>query len=208
MLGNIYLRVSCLIESVMKRFRTLFISSDLKKIGKNSFFGNYKSLKGLQYISIGDNTCFDDGLTLNAWDFFDYIEADDSGKIISKSQVLTPQISIGNNCNFGAWNHITSTNKIVIGDGCLTGKWVTISDNNHGNTNLHSLLIPPQERKLHSKGQIVIGKDVWIGEKATILAGVTIGDGAIIAANAVVTKDVPPYSLALGVPANIIKISQ
>lgn len=55
------------------------------------------------------------------------------------------------------------------------------------------------------KGDILIGNDVWIGYEAVILAGVTIGDGAIIAARAVVTKDVPPYTIVGGVPAKPIR---
>lgn len=57
-----------------------------------------------------------------------------------------------------------------------------------------------------NKGDIVIGNDVWIGYEAVILAGVTIGDGAIIGARAVVTKDVPPYTVVGGVPAKPIKL--
>jgi len=56
-----------------------------------------------------------------------------------------------------------------------------------------------------NKGDIIIGSDVWIGYEAVILAGVTIGDGAVIAARAVVTKDVPPYTIAGGVPAKPIR---
>ena len=56
-----------------------------------------------------------------------------------------------------------------------------------------------------NKGNIVIGNDVWIGYEAVILAGVTIGDGAIIGTRAVVTKDVPPYSIVGGVPAKSIR---
>lgn len=56
-----------------------------------------------------------------------------------------------------------------------------------------------------NKGDIVIGNDVWIGYEAVIMAGVTIGDGAIIGARAVVTKDVPPYMVAGGIPAKPIK---
>ena len=55
------------------------------------------------------------------------------------------------------------------------------------------------------KGNITIGNDVWIGYKATIMAGVTIGDGAIIATNATVVKDVPPYSIVGGNPAQVLK---
>ncbi len=57
----------------------------------------------------------------------------------------------------------------------------------------------------NNKGDIVLGNDVWIGFEAVILAGVTIGDGAIVGARAVVTKDVPPYTIVGGVPAKSIR---
>ena len=56
-----------------------------------------------------------------------------------------------------------------------------------------------------NKGDIVIGNDVWIGYEAVIFSGVTIGDGAVIGARAVVTKDVPPYTIVGGVPAKVIR---
>ena len=56
-----------------------------------------------------------------------------------------------------------------------------------------------------NKGDIVIGNDVWIGYEAVVLAGVTIGDGAVIGTRAVVTKDVPPYTIVGGVPAKFIR---
>ena len=60
-------------------------------------------------------------------------------------------------------------------------------------------------RAWDNKGDIVVGNDVWIGYEAVILAGVTIGDGAVIGARAVVTKDVPPYTIVGGVPAKPIR---
>ncbi len=56
-----------------------------------------------------------------------------------------------------------------------------------------------------NKGDIIIGNDVWIGYEAIIMAGVTVGDGAIIGTRAVVTKDVPPYTIVGGVPAKVIR---
>jgi acetyltransferase-like isoleucine patch superfamily enzyme len=56
-----------------------------------------------------------------------------------------------------------------------------------------------------SKGEIIIGNDVWIGTGVTILSGITIGDGAVIAACSLVTKDIPPYTIAAGIPATIIR---
>ena len=56
-----------------------------------------------------------------------------------------------------------------------------------------------------SKGPVIIGDNVWVGEKATIVANIKIGQGCVIAANSVVTKDVPPYCVVAGCPAKIVK---
>lgn len=82
---------------------------------------------------------------------------------------------------------------------------MTITDNSHGETDYSSLNLPPGKRPITSKGPVVIGNNVWIGDKATILPGVTIGDGSVIAANAVVTKDVPAFSVVAGNPAHVIR---
>lgn len=63
----------------------------------------------------------------------------------------------------------------------------------------------PHIKELPHKGDIVIGNDVWIGHKATIMPGVKIGDGAIIGAYSVVAKDIPPYAIAVGNPVKVIK---
>lgn len=57
----------------------------------------------------------------------------------------------------------------------------------------------------HCKGDVIIGNDVWIGNNALILSGVTVGNGAVIASKAVVTKDVPPYSIVAGNPGRIVR---
>lgn len=124
---------------------------------------------------------------------------------IDESDKEHPEIFIGNGVSIGAFNHITCTNRIVFGDGVLTGKFVTITDNSHGNTDNASLHIRPNDRDVVSKGPVIIGKNVWIGDKATILPGVTVGEGAVVAANAVVTKDVPAFSVVGGNPARILK---
>lgn len=172
--------------------RSKITSFRLKSCGKGVYFTSISFIKGEEYISIGQDSFFGEHLFITAW------------KLDGAS---VPILHIGNNCSFGAYNHITSSNKVIIGDRCLTGKWVTITDNSHGETDYESLKIAPRERKVVSKGPVVIGDKVWIGDKATILPGVTIGDGAVIAANAVVTKDVPPYCVAGGNPAKILKNS-
>ncbi len=113
---------------------------------------------------------------------------------------------MGNNCSIGDHSHITAINKIIIGNNLLTGPNVLITDNSHGQNNtVAELQVAPNQRPLYSKGEVHIGNNVWIGQNACILSGVTIGDGVIIAANSVVTHDIPAYSLAAGTPAKIIK---
>jgi acetyltransferase-like isoleucine patch superfamily enzyme len=118
--------------------------------------------------------------------------------------VFTPSISIGSDVSLGEFNHITAINSISIGDGVLTGRWVTISDNAHGNLDDDTALMP-SERDLYSKGSVTIEDNVWIGDKVTILPNVRIGEGSVIGANSVVTKDIPPFCVAAGNPAKIIR---
>ena len=117
----------------------------------------------------------------------------------------TPVVKIGKKVNIGEYFNLTAVNSIEIGNNVLIGRWVTIKDNSHGSFSKEELDIAPIERKVISKGGIFIEDNVWICDKVTICSGVHIGKGSVIAANAVVTKDVPPYSLAGGVPAKIIK---
>ena len=148
-------------------------------------------LKGMEYISVGKNTRIEKGVILTAWR--------------KKGNNNYPSITIGDNCNINEYNHITACSQITIGDNLLTGRYVYISDNSHGSSKYEEQLLHPHRRPLHVKGPVIIGNNVWICEHACILSGVTIGDGAIVAANAVVTHDVPPYSIAAGVPAKVVK---
>ncbi len=178
---------------ISQKYRILYskwISALFLSSGKKVYFDKISLLIGSKYIKIGDCTCFGKDLYLTAW---------------NKDHVKKTLIQIGDNCSFGAYNHITASNKVHIGNHVLTGKWVTITDNSHGTTNQDSLSIPPTIRPIVSKGPVIIADNVWIGDKATILPNVIIGKGAVIAANSVVTKDVPPYSVAAGIPAQIIK---
>lgn len=86
---------------------------------------------------------------------------------------------------------------VYIGDGALIGHHAMIATLNHD--------FAPEKRGSLHPAPVHIGKRAWLGANVTILPGVTIGDGAIIAAGAVVTKDVPANSIAAGVPAKIVK---
>ena len=86
---------------------------------------------------------------------------------------------------------------ITIGDGCFIGHQVVFATIDHG--------LEPEHRHDNYVSPIRLGKNVWVGSHATILRGVTVGDNAVIAAGAVVTKDVPADTVVGGVPAKVIK---
>lgn len=188
---NTKVKLSSYIEAIISKWLIL----QLPKASNTSIIGRHSFVKGKQYIEIGERTSIGKYAVVTAWDYYK-----------QTNQKFSPQIIIGNNVNIGEFSHITSINKIVIGDGVLTGRRVTITDNSHGKFVENELGLHPIDRPLYSKGKVIIGKNVWIGDKVTILPNVHIGDGAVIAANTVVAKDVPQYSVCAGNPGRIIKV--
>lgn len=118
------------------------------------------------------------------------------------------KLVIGDQVQLNDYVHIGAINSIVIGNDVLIASRVFITDHQHGNyegDQPHSSPdVAPEQRVLSSKS-VYIADRVWIGENATILPGVTIGEGAVIGAGAVVSKDIPSNSIAVGVPAKVIK---
>lgn len=122
-----------------------------------------------------------------------------------KDKKFHPILRIGDNCDLGMYNTINCCDRIEIGDNFLSGKNVTINDTSHGEFEREQLKLAPADRPLLSKGPIIIGRNVWVGDNVVILGNVKIGDGVIVAAGSVVIKDVPSYSLVAGVPAIVKK---
>lgn len=111
-------------------------------------------------------------------------------------------ISIGKHVSFNVGVFISASNKIEIGDNCLIGAYTVFRDTNHGYAN-RSRPIRYQE---NVKGEIFLGNDVWVGSNCTILKGAKIGEGSIIAAHSLVSKEIPPYEVWGGVPAKFLKV--
>jgi lipopolysaccharide O-acetyltransferase len=105
--------------------------------------------------------------------------------------------------------HIGALQEVTIGNNVLIASRVFISDHNHGiyadTADCSSPDEPPTSRVEPAK-PVRIGDNVWIGEGVAVLAGVTIGSGAVIGANAVVTSDIPPDSVAVGIPARVVRV--
>jgi acetyltransferase-like isoleucine patch superfamily enzyme len=114
---------------------------------------------------------------------------------------LGESIRIGNNVGIGEFAYLGGAGGLEIGDDCIIGQYLSCHPENHVADKLDE---PIRLQGVTRKG-IRIGNNCWIGSKVTILDGVTIGDGCILAAGTVVTKSFPANSIIGGVPAKIIK---
>jgi acetyltransferase-like isoleucine patch superfamily enzyme len=137
-------------------------------------------------VSIGDNTFIMHHTTLHVFNFRNLPQ---SG------------ITIGKNCVIGEFNVVRGQGGVRIGDGVYTGPMVQIVAVNRVNQDPSRSI---REQGITARG-IVIEDDVWIGAGVIVVDGVTIGQGSIIGAGAVVTGNIPPYSIAVGTPARPIK---
>ena len=161
-----------------------------------------------------------------------YPRANDHETVYLKSVVKNPNIIVGDFTMYNdfvkdsrqfeknnvLYHYLINHDKLIIGKFCsiACGAKFLFTSANHTQTSLSTYPFPIffEEWGLDvhnitnawdNKGDIIIGNDVWIGYEAVIMSGVTIGDGAIIASRAVVTKDVPPYTIVGGVPAKTIR---
>jgi acetyltransferase-like isoleucine patch superfamily enzyme len=142
-----------------------------------------------QYIHIGENTLIGPDISLSA------------GMVPGQECITNPVVSIGDRCLIGRGSGIVGHFSIEIGDDVWTGHNVYITDQNHGYEDV-SLPISKQSQPERS---VKIGSGSWLGYGSVVLPGVTIGEHCVIGANSVVTRDVPSYSVAVGVPARVIK---
>ena len=118
------------------------------------------------------------------------------------SRPLNSKLVIGNHVRITARCRITCGGTITIGDDALFAPDVFITDHNHGMDPETEGGYSPQDITVKN---VTVGKGVWLGQRVCVLPGVTVGDHSIVGANSVVTHDIPPYSIAVGVPARVIK---
>ena len=118
---------------------------------------------------------------------------------IGRRVKLSSRIEIGNNSGIGDGCYIQG--RVIMGDDIMMAPEVAIIATNHR----YDKTDIPMNQQGKVDATVIIGNDVWLGYRSIICAGVKIGSGAIIAAGAVVTNDVPEYSVVAGVPARVIK---
>ena len=113
---------------------------------------------------------------------------------------FSPELEIGNNSGIGIRACINGP--VKIGNDVMMGQEVIIYTTRHNDDRID---VPIREQGMKDVVPVIIEDDVWIGGRVIILPGVTIGKGSIIGAGAIVTKDIPPYCVAVGVPAKVVR---
>ena len=119
---------------------------------------------------------------------------------IEQGAVFSPRVRLGDRSGIGVNARLYGA--VTIGRCVMMGADVTIITRQHRTDRTD---IPMMDQGFEPERPVVIGDDVWIGDRVIILPGVHIGDGCILGAGEVVTKDVPPMSVAVGVPARVIR---
>ena len=187
-------KVSSAWNALMDRIYSGIIQHRFKKAKGLRVFGRPVMITGAKHMNLGENVEICRLARIDAIEYYP-----------NTGQRFTPVLNLANNVVVQVSCHIGCINRVEIGEYTTMGARTYITDHTHGTVEREDLLLPPRHRKLYSKGPVIIGKYVSIGEGCIILPGVTIGDHSVIGANAVVTKDIPPYSVAVGNPAKVVK---
>jgi acetyltransferase-like isoleucine patch superfamily enzyme len=178
---------------IISQIYTFFIKSSFQSFGKRSIVKPFLNFSQAKFISIGKNVNIGNSCRITVSNNF--------GKLKTKSTNKT-KIKIGNHVDIGNNTFISANNDIQIGNHVIIAPNVFITDHDHGFSDITKNL---HQQPLTENGHVLIGDNVFLGVKSTILKNVTIGQHSVIGANSVVTKNVPPYSIIAGNPAKIIK---
>lgn len=190
------------VRAIVRRLYPFFIDEKKERTGlplamlKNNAgqvgYGLDCSFLGTEHISMGLGCAFGRGCRIETISFY-------------QGRSFSPELVIGNDVTVEDWCHIGCVEKIEIGDGTMIASRVFITDHLHGTITSEDLKFDrPALRPLSSK-PVKVGKNVWIGEGASIMPGVTLGDNVIVGANAVVTHSFESNVVIAGCPAKIIK---
>ena len=181
--------IKVLVKSLYMHVFHLPIYLFSNNIGKYCFIGKHARINKIKYLTMGNNCRIGNDCRLSFYDEF-------------YGKKHCPELIIHDRAYLGDHLTILCADKIVIEEDVLMASYITITSENHGVN--PEIEIPYSKQPLDTRS-IHIGKGVWIGEKAIILPGVEIGEEAIVAGGAVVTKNVPAYTIVAGNPARVIK---
>ena len=170
-------------------------------------------LRGPQQIRVGKRVVIDDYATLDSREDFSGatetvaergIDIGDHSFVGKHTMMLAKpgSIHLGRACNISSHCRIATQTTVTVGESVLIAAYVYIGPGNH---NIGDADRPIMEQGMQKQGGVHIGDNVWIGTRATILDGVSIGSGAVVGAHSLVTSDVPENAIVAGVPAKVIR---
>lgn len=170
--------------------KTGFDISLFRSFGKNSNLAAPLSIFHPEFVEIGNDTSIMLNARLDCWPSYEGLK-------------LSPRLVIGDRTQIGLNFTAICSDTLQIGNDVLIAAGVMVTTQNHG--------MDPESPKSYqhqplSSAPVRIADGCWIGERAVILPGVSIGEKCIIGANSVVTRDIPAYSIAAGMPARVVKV--
>lgn len=190
--------------SIFRGLKVLLFFKNPKGImlGKGVTFFNSPKIKWGKFLRLG-NYVYVSALGRNGVAFGNNVSIGAYSRIIVSTSLneIGDSIVFGNNVGIGEFAYLGGAGGLTIGDDCIVGQYLSCHPENHNCNDLTQLI---RHQGVSRKG-IMIGANCWIGSKVTILDGVNIGSGCVIAAGSVVTKSFPENSIIGGVPAKLLK---
>lgn len=174
------------LRSLGRRIRCVRLRSSFHSFRKNSYIDPPAWIVGAPWIAVGEG--------VGVWRFA-RIEA-------FNGNPGEARVRIGDGTVIQPYVHIGAAEEVTIGRNCLFASHVYISDHDH---DFSDPAIPPTRSNSLLTSPVRIGDNVWLGERVTVLKGVTIGDSSVVGAGSVVSKSVPARSIAAGVPARVLR---
>jgi acetyltransferase-like isoleucine patch superfamily enzyme len=187
--------------------RKIFYPRLFRKVGRGLIIGRNVVIRHPDKIALGDNVTIDDNCLLDARGAGPKGMVLEDGVIINRNcmiQAKSGPIRIGHRTSLGSNSVVVSLGGVDFGEAVLTAGGIYISA---GAYNFDDPDVPIMDQGAYTKGPIKIGARSWLGTCVIVLDGVKIGAGAVIGAGSVVTKDISENSVAVGVPAKVIKSS-
>lgn len=178
-----------LLQALRAARRRLLFRPRGARFGPGSEFRRSRKIFGAQYLRVGANVCVGEHCRLELIDQY--------GR-----QRFSPQLIIGDDVNIGRYFFLTCVSRITIGDRCLFSSHVYIADSAHG---MDPDAGPMMSQDLIPRGEVTIGRGCFLGYRAIIMPGVTLGDHCVVGAQSVVTRSFPAHSVVAGVPARLIR---
>lgn len=167
-------------------FRSLWFTLRLKRCGLGLIVKKGVRINKPKQVCIGDRVSLDLYASIH----------------LNKISENDPIVKIGNNVLIGAYSSIGCSNKIIIEDDVMFAPHVHITDRNHSYENVN---IAINKQPANSPGSVFIGKESWLGYGVQVMPNVKIGKHCVIAAGSIVTRNIPDFSVAVGIPAKVIK---